>query len=195
MQWQLAEQALRARADGQGIRPGKPQTRPRRAGLLPGRDPRPHARASVRELVAAWHLRQQVHQVVPLLAHRAHASSAGPAAPMADTRNATAGCLFCQLLTSQAGSSHPPVPYRVARLLDSPSQAAQDAKRRRQGHHYAADPRARLSRRRGGDTRRAAVPRPACAAARGRCAARQQSHSPRPACPQPASILLGEEAR
>jgi hypothetical protein len=62
--------------------------------------------------------------MVQLLTHRAHASRAGTAAPMADARNATAGCLSRQLLPSQAGSSHPPVPYRVAPLLDSPSQAA-----------------------------------------------------------------------
>jgi hypothetical protein len=66
--------------------------------------------------------------------------------------------------------------------------------RRGQDHHHAADPRARPSHRRRGDTRRTAVPGPACAAARGRCPARQQGHAPRAACPQPAS-MPGPEQR
>ena len=45
--------------------------------------------------------------------------------PMADARNATAWLpLPVSFLPSQAGSSHPPVAYRVARLSVSPGQAA-----------------------------------------------------------------------
>jgi hypothetical protein len=62
--------------------------------------------------------------MVQLLTHRAHASRAGTAAPMADARNATAWLPSRQLLPSQAGSSHPPVAYRVARLPVPPGQAA-----------------------------------------------------------------------
>src|SRR6266702_8381703 len=50
--------------------------------------------------------------MVQLLTHRAHASSVGRAAPMADARNATAWLpLPVSFLPSQTGSSHPPVAY------------------------------------------------------------------------------------
>ena len=55
----IAQQHLSGRVPGRGslprARPGpdRPQMRRRRAGLFPGRDPRPHARGSVREPAAA----------------------------------------------------------------------------------------------------------------------------------------------
>jgi hypothetical protein len=92
----------------------------RRPGLFLGRDPRPQARGSVRELAAVRPL-AAVHQVVHLLTHRAHASSERQAAP-------DGGRAQCQgqaappvsFLPAQAGSSHPPVAYRQHGLPVSP---------------------------------------------------------------------------
>ncbi len=118
-----APQRLSGRVPGRGsvprVRPGpdRPQMRRRRAGLFPGRDPRPHACGSVRGLAA---VRPPV------------AGPPGGAAP-----HASRSCIQCRpcrppdggrarchglaaspvsFLPGQAGSMHPPVAYRVARL-------------------------------------------------------------------------------
>lgn len=100
--------------------------------------------------------------MVQLLTHRAHASSVGPAAP--DGRRAQCHDLAAppvSFLPSQAGSSHPPVAYRMARLSVSPGQAAQGAQRRREDHYPTHDHRPGPARRRPGHHCRAPVRRAA----------------------------------
>jgi hypothetical protein len=60
---------------------------------------------------------------VQFLTHRAHAFSAGPAAPMADARNATVHPSR-QFSSRPGGQYHRPAAYRVAQLPVSAGQVA-----------------------------------------------------------------------
>jgi len=137
----IAQQHLSGRVQRRGslprVRPGpdRPQMRRRRAGLFPGPDPRPHARGSLRELAA---VRPPV--AGPPNGAAPHASRSciqcRPGGP--DGRRAQCHGLAAppvSFLPDQAGSSHPPIAYRVARLPVSPGQAAQDAQRRGQARY------------------------------------------------------------